>query len=213
VNASIFAHISRFHSSLIIQSGTFSGYARVRGGIDRELSDTEWLKADGTSTWGGVFAVEWINTTVVPFDRIPGDLTNPWNDGKHVKIGYDGTELETRCGERLRKVFDSRRGSGAGPGGNGGAGAGKGGGHAKQNNSGFSRPPATFPAASASSSSSSSAAPRVKAEPADGASFSAAAVGSMSDGQPAGPTPRASPPATQPAAEASQANEQQEMAE
>jgi hypothetical protein len=90
------------------KSGAFQGYARVTCGVDRELTDTEWLKADGQSTWGGVFKVDWLCRRPLLFTHIPPNLTNPWNDGKHVKIGFDGTELPAQEGDQLRRLFDGQ---------------------------------------------------------------------------------------------------------
>lgn len=58
------------------------------------------------SCWGGLFRVEWLNRTSLPFDSIPSDLTNPWNSDKPVKIGFDGTELEPSVGQRLRALWE-----------------------------------------------------------------------------------------------------------
>ena len=86
-------------------SGAFQGYARVQCGIGRELTDTEWLKADGASTWGEVFRVDWVAKNPLPFAAIPASITNSLNEHKHVKIGFDGTELGAAEGETLRQLF------------------------------------------------------------------------------------------------------------
>lgn len=98
--------ISVRYSCSVNGSGRFEGYARVLCGIGRELTDTEWLKADGQSSWGEVFKVQWVCTTPLLFSRLPPDLTNLINDNKPVEVAFDGTEMDAICGERLKSIMD-----------------------------------------------------------------------------------------------------------
>lgn len=50
--------------------------------------------------WGDSFAIEWISTVKLPFQRTR-HLRNPWNHDREVKVSRDGTELEPTVGERL----------------------------------------------------------------------------------------------------------------
>ena len=59
----------------------------------------------GVDTWGDSFAVEWLSTTRLPFHRTR-DLRNPWNHDREIKVSRDGTELETRMGERLLEEWE-----------------------------------------------------------------------------------------------------------
>ncbi len=42
---------------------------------------------------GGVFKIDWVCRKDLPFQGV-SHLSNPWNDGKPVKIGRDGQEIE-----------------------------------------------------------------------------------------------------------------------
>jgi hypothetical protein len=57
-----------------------------------------------TQSWGNPFNVEWISTTRLPFYRTR-ELRNPWNSNRFVKVGRDGTELETTVGRKLVRLF------------------------------------------------------------------------------------------------------------
>lgn len=57
-----------------------------------------------SKAWGKPFKVEWLSTTRLPFYRTRG-LRNPWNSNREVKIGRDGTELETSVGRKLIRLF------------------------------------------------------------------------------------------------------------
>ena len=50
--------------------------------------------------WGDCFAVEWISTERLPFNRTR-QFRNPWNRDREVKVSRDGTELEPTVGQRL----------------------------------------------------------------------------------------------------------------
>lgn len=57
------------------------------------------VKDEGES-WGNSFAVEWISTEKLPFNRTR-QIRNPWNRDREVKVSRDGTELEPTAGEKL----------------------------------------------------------------------------------------------------------------
>lgn len=54
----------------------------------------------GDESWGDCFAVEWISTRKVPFNRTR-QIRNPWNHDREVKVSRDGTELEPTVGQKL----------------------------------------------------------------------------------------------------------------
>lgn len=58
---------------------------------------------------GGVFKVDWICRKELPFTSTL-HLYNPWNDGKQVKIGRDGQEIEPRVAEELCRLFPEDEG-------------------------------------------------------------------------------------------------------
>ncbi|KAF8803439.1 hypothetical protein BYT27DRAFT_6738786 [Phlegmacium glaucopus] len=51
-------------------------------------------------SWGDCFAVEWISTEKLSFNRTR-HIRNPWNHDREVKISRDGTELEPTVGQTL----------------------------------------------------------------------------------------------------------------
>ena len=51
-------------------------------------------------SWGDCFAVEWISTQKLPFNRTR-QIRNPWNHDREVKVSRDGTELEPTVGQML----------------------------------------------------------------------------------------------------------------
>ena len=54
----------------------------------------------GEDSWGDCFAVEWISTKKLPFNRTR-QIRNPWNHDREVKVSRDGTELEPTVGQKL----------------------------------------------------------------------------------------------------------------
>ena len=64
----------------------------------------------GEDSWGDCFAVEWISTQKLPFNRTR-QIRNPWNHDREVKVSRDGTELEPTVGQKLldewRKLSES----------------------------------------------------------------------------------------------------------
>jgi hypothetical protein len=89
------------------KSGAFQGVARMLGAIGAECADIEWLKPDGKTTWDSPFKVEWWSkrNTPVLFSGLPSDLLNPFNQQKPIRVGFDGTQVPYKEGERLRSFF------------------------------------------------------------------------------------------------------------
>ncbi|KAG6273187.1 hypothetical protein E4U49_001160 [Claviceps purpurea] len=58
-----------------------------------------------SQTLGKPFQLEWLSTTRLPFCHT-GNLRNPWNSGREVKIARDGTEIEPSIGRRLVRLFN-----------------------------------------------------------------------------------------------------------
>ena len=56
--------------------------------------------------WGDSFAVEWISTVTLPFQRTR-HFRNPWNNEREVKVSRDGTELEPTVGEKLIEEWEN----------------------------------------------------------------------------------------------------------
>ncbi|CAL8132366.1 unnamed protein product [Orchesella dallaii] len=95
-------------------SGKFSGFARL---ASKSSKEKELVKSDGRDgvNWifpvgssqrrmGGVFKLDWISKSELPFTKT-NHLFNPWNEGKLVKIGRDGIEIEPHVGASLCKLF------------------------------------------------------------------------------------------------------------
>jgi hypothetical protein len=63
-------------------------------------STSHQQEGKGEDSWGDCFAVEWISTRKVPFNRTR-QIRNPWNHDREVKVSRDGTELEPKVGQKL----------------------------------------------------------------------------------------------------------------
>lgn len=88
------------------ESGKFAGFARLSTESKRDGTAISWVLPPGLSAkaLGGVFKVDWICRKELPFTSTL-HLYNPWNDGKQVKIGRDGQEIEPRVAEELCRLF------------------------------------------------------------------------------------------------------------
>lgn len=88
------------------ESGKFAGFARMCTESRRGGESISWVLPAGLSakTLGGVFKLDWICRKELSF-TCTGHLFNPWNDGKPVKIGRDGQEIETKVGSELCRLF------------------------------------------------------------------------------------------------------------
>ena len=65
-----------------------------------------WVLPPGLSAraLGGVFKIDWVCKGDLSFTKVQ-HLYNPWNEGKPVKIGRDGQEIQPKVGEELGKLF------------------------------------------------------------------------------------------------------------
>jgi hypothetical protein len=76
---------------------------------DQQKNEEEYVLQLGESkveaAWGDSFAVEWISTVTLPFQRTR-HFRNPWNNEREVKVSRDGTELEPTVGERLLEEWE-----------------------------------------------------------------------------------------------------------
>ncbi|XP_050461619.1 YTH domain-containing protein 1 [Cataglyphis hispanica] len=93
------------------ESGKFAGFARLSAESRRDAGPVSWVLPPGLSAkaLGGVFKVDWICRKELPFTATL-HLYNPWNDGKQVKIGRDGQEIEPRVAEELCRLFPEDEG-------------------------------------------------------------------------------------------------------
>ncbi|XP_014289436.1 YTH domain-containing protein 1 [Halyomorpha halys] len=88
------------------ESGRFAGFARVVAESRRGGTPIPWVLPAGLSAKAleDVFKIEWICKKELPFSATM-HLYNPWNEGKPVKIGRDGQEIEPRVGAELCRLF------------------------------------------------------------------------------------------------------------
>lgn len=88
------------------ESGKFAGFARMTSESRRDGPSVSWVLPPGLSSkvLGGVFKVDWICRKELSFTNT-GHLFNPWNEGKPVKIGRDGQEIESKVGAELCRLF------------------------------------------------------------------------------------------------------------
>ncbi|XP_046396469.1 YTH domain-containing protein 1-like [Ischnura elegans] len=88
------------------ESGKFAGFARLGSESRRDVPPISWVLPPGLSAkaLGGVFRVDWVSRKELPFAATL-HLYNPWNEGKPVKIGRDGQEIEPRVAEELCRLF------------------------------------------------------------------------------------------------------------
>ncbi|CAH1774580.1 unnamed protein product [Owenia fusiformis] len=101
----------REHKNVILifsvkESGKFQGYARVAALSDKDHPPIRWVLPPGMTAraLSGVFKLDWINRRELPFTKV-GHLRNPWNNGKPLKIGRDGQDIEPSVGEELCRLF------------------------------------------------------------------------------------------------------------
>merc|ERR1719228_3208150 len=88
------------------ESGKFCGLARLSTESRRDGPKVAWSLPPGLSAkaLGGVFKIDWISKGDLSFQKVQ-HLYNPWNEGKPVKIGRDGQEIQPRVGEELCRLF------------------------------------------------------------------------------------------------------------
>uniref|UniRef100_A0A2A4JJJ4 YTH domain-containing protein n=1 Tax=Heliothis virescens TaxID=7102 RepID=A0A2A4JJJ4_HELVI len=93
------------------ESGKFAGFARLGSESRRDVAPISWVLPPGLSAkvLDGVFKVDWICRKELPFSNTL-HLYNPWNEGKPVKIGRDGQEIEPKVAEELCRLFPEDEG-------------------------------------------------------------------------------------------------------
>ena len=80
--------------------------ARLATESRRDGARVSWVLPPGLSAraLGGVFKIDWVCRGDLSFNKVQ-HLYNPWNEGKPVKIGRDGQEIEPKVGEELGRLF------------------------------------------------------------------------------------------------------------
>lgn len=93
------------------ESGKFAGFARLASESRRDVPPISWVLPPGLSAkvLDGVFKVDWICRKELSFSSTL-HLYNPWNEGKPVKIGRDGQEIEPKVAEELCRLFPEDEG-------------------------------------------------------------------------------------------------------
>lgn len=93
------------------ESGKFAGFARLGSESRRDVPPVSWVLPPGLSAkvLDGVFKVDWICRKELSFSSTL-HLYNPWNEGKPVKIGRDGQEIEPKVAEELCRLFPEDEG-------------------------------------------------------------------------------------------------------
>lgn len=88
------------------ESGKFAGFARMISESRRDVPAVSWVLPPGLSAkaLGGVIEVDWVCKKELSF-TCTAHLYNPWNEGKPVKIGRDGQEIEAKVGAELCRLF------------------------------------------------------------------------------------------------------------
>lgn len=88
------------------ESGKFAGFARMISESRRDVPAVSWVLPPGLSAkaLGGVIEVDWVCKKELSF-TCTAHLYNPWNEGKPVKIGRDGQEIEAKIGAELCRLF------------------------------------------------------------------------------------------------------------
>lgn len=88
------------------ESGKFAGFARMLSESRRDVPAVSWVLPPGLSAkaLGGVIEVDWVCKKELSF-TCTAHLYNPWNEGKPVKIGRDGQEIEAKVGAELCRLF------------------------------------------------------------------------------------------------------------
>ncbi|EEC16240.1 splicing factor yt521-B, putative [Ixodes scapularis] len=104
-NARFFLVKSNNHENVALSKAK-AGFARLASESTHNCPPIQWVLPPGLSAraLGGVFHVDWICRRELPFTKTT-HLYNPWNEGKQVKIGRDGQEIEPRVAEELCRLF------------------------------------------------------------------------------------------------------------
>uniref|UniRef100_A0A1A9WC88 YTH domain-containing protein n=1 Tax=Glossina brevipalpis TaxID=37001 RepID=A0A1A9WC88_9MUSC len=88
------------------ESGKFAGFARMSASSRRDITQPAWVLPPSMSSraLGGVIEIDWICRKELSFN-CTSHLYNSWNEGKPVKIGRDGQEIEPKVGAELCRLF------------------------------------------------------------------------------------------------------------
>lgn len=88
------------------ESGKFAGFARMSAASRRDIPQPPWVLPPSISSkaLGGVIEIDWICRKELSFN-CTSHLYNSWNEGKPVKIGRDGQEIEPKVGAELCRLF------------------------------------------------------------------------------------------------------------
>ncbi|KAH8349685.1 hypothetical protein KR084_004270, partial [Drosophila pseudotakahashii] len=88
------------------ESGKFAGFARMAAPSRRDIPQVAWVLPPSISpkALGGVIELDWICRKELSFNATL-HLHNTWNEGKPVKIGRDGQEIEPKIGAELCRLF------------------------------------------------------------------------------------------------------------
>lgn len=88
------------------ESGKFAGFARMAAPSRRDIPQVAWVLPPSISSkaLGGVIELDWICRKELSFNATL-HLHNSWNEGKPVKIGRDGQEIEPKIGGELCRLF------------------------------------------------------------------------------------------------------------
>ncbi|KAH8380442.1 hypothetical protein KR009_010689, partial [Drosophila setifemur] len=88
------------------ESGKFAGFARMAAPSRRDIPQVAWVLPPSISpkALGGVIELDWICRKELAFNATL-HLYNSWNEGKPVKIGRDGQEIEPKIGGELCRLF------------------------------------------------------------------------------------------------------------
>ncbi|KAK9826924.1 hypothetical protein WJX74_000461 [Apatococcus lobatus] len=84
--------------------GNFQGWARMTSKIThgQNRREANW---QGKTLVGNTFKVEWQRRHDLGMS-VTNHLTNPWNEGKPVRIGRDGQEMPSTVGEELVDIIE-----------------------------------------------------------------------------------------------------------
>lgn len=87
-------------------TGKFAGFARMSAHSSRDIPQPDWVLPSSISAkaLGGVIEIDWICRKELSFN-CTSHLYNSWNEGKPVKIGRDGQEIEPKVGAELCRLF------------------------------------------------------------------------------------------------------------
>jgi hypothetical protein len=94
----------------VLRKDTLVSQERQQITVNPDLSTSVFVTSgpQQKDSWGIPFAIEWIRTDKLSFQRTR-HLRNPWNHDREVKVSRDGTELEPSVGEALIAEWEKLR--------------------------------------------------------------------------------------------------------